>query len=87
MAKLSEEEAAQLKALQEKAEAPDEPKGEGGGGLSRVVNVSVDLADPEQVKRALGLGLLSEAEVVESEGGEEDEPEEEPQRRGYFKDK
>lgn len=83
MAELTKEEADQLAALQKKAEAPDEPKAE-GNGLSRVLNVSVDLGDPEQVKRAIGLGLLTEPEVEAAAAEDEPEPEEEPHRRGYF---
>lgn len=86
MAQLTEEEAAQLKALTEKSEAP-EP--ENGGGTSRVLNVSVDLGDPEQIERAIGLGFLTrpEAEELEGEGegeGGEGEGEEGPRRRGFF---
>lgn len=85
MAELTKDEADQLAALQAKAEAPDEPKAD---GPQRILNVSVDLGDPEQVKRAIGLGLLTEPEVeAAAEGEPEGELEEEPQRRGYFKDK
>ena len=83
MARLTEEEAAQLKALQEKSEAPEEEENGGGGGLSRVLNISVDLGDEAQVERAYELGLLTRAEAEAAE--EEDEPEEEgPRRRGFF---
>lgn len=87
MAQLTEEEAAQLKALQEKAEAPDEPaNGSGEGGVSRVLNVTVDLGDEEQVERAIGFGFLSRPELEEEGDDGDDEGEEEPQRRGFFKD-
>jgi hypothetical protein len=83
MAKLSEEEAAKLAELQEKAEAP-EPE-ENGGGLSRVLNVSVDLGDPAQVERAISLGFLTAPEAEELEEGDEgDEGEDGPKRRGFF---
>lgn len=88
MAELTKEEAEQLEALQAKKEAPDEPKGE-SNGLSRVLNVSVDLGDPEQVQRAIGLGLLTEPEIAAADGdgdgdGDNPPPDEEPHRRGYF---
>lgn len=88
MAKLTQEEADQLAALQAKAEAPDEEPKENGGGISRVLNIGIDLGDEAQVKRAIGLGLLTEPELEELEGedkggggGGEDEG---PKRRGFF---
>jgi len=42
MAKLSDEEAAQLKALQDKSEAPDEPTGGGGNGVILLMGSRAD---------------------------------------------
>lgn len=66
MAKLSEEEAAQLKALQDKAEAPDEDEGKG-----RILNFTIDLSDDNAVARALKLGFLRKEDLEDGgEGGE-----------------
>lgn len=78
---LTKEEAAQLEALQKKAEEPDEEPA--GNGISRVLNVTVDLGDDAQVERAIRLGFMEEPAVDEGEGEEEGE-EESPKRRGYF---
>lgn len=80
---LTKEEAAQLEALQKKADEPDEePK---GNGLSRVLNVTVDLGDEAQVERAIRLGFM-EAPQEDDEGEDDDSEEESPRRRGYFGD-
>jgi hypothetical protein len=89
MAKLTDEQAATLAELQALSEAPDEPE---GNPLQRVLNVSVDLGDEAQVERARSLGFLPPAEApAEGEGegggaGGEGGAEEEPQRRGFFKE-
>ncbi len=85
MAKLTEDEAAKLAELQAKSEAPDEP--ESSNGLQRVLNVSVDLGDPEQVERAIRLGYMEAPAADDDEGGDDDEGEgddEGPRRRGFF---
>lgn len=82
---LTKEEAAQLEALQKKAEEPDEEPN-GAGGISRVLNVTVDLGDDAQVERAIKLGLMSAPAADEDEGEEEEGEEESPRRRGYFGD-
>lgn len=72
MAKLSDEEQAQLDALQRKRDEPDPEPARGPA-----VNVHVDLSDDAAVERAIGLGLLTKAEVDELKDGEpgEGEPE------------
>lgn len=57
MAKLNDDEQKALDDLLAKKDAPDEPA---GGGSSRVenVNITVDLNDETQVKRAVRSGLL-----------------------------
>ena len=81
---LSKEEQAQLDALQKKAEEP-----EPNVNRSRVDNISVtiDLGDPEQVKRGLKLGLLERGdldEFDEKEEQEETEEEEAPRRKSRY---
>ena len=83
MAKLSKKEADLLKSLQAKAEAPDAPPSQ------RVLNVSIDLGDPAQVERATKLGLLDGIEDDGDEGAgdeEEEEADDGPKRKGYFKE-
>ena len=88
MAKLTEEEARTLKALQEKAKAPDAPS------VARSLNISVDLGDDAQVERAVKLGLPGfEAFGSNGDGDDDDDGDggdgdgdEPPTRRGYFKD-
>lgn len=77
MARLSEDEQKALKALQAKAEAPDEPR------AARSINVSLDLGDDEQIKKGIKLGLLDNIFGEEKPDGE-DEEDEAPKRRGYF---
>jgi hypothetical protein len=81
MAKLSDEEKAQLKALQDKSEAPDEP------AAGRMTNITIDLSDPAAVKRAVKLGLLNaftEDDEADDDEVDDDEPDEEPERPGFF---
>lgn len=83
MAKLSEKEAAALKRLQEKAEAPDAPS------VGRSINVNVDLSDPKQIALAIKHGFLTPDEVdelEEEETGNGEEGEETPRRKGFFGD-
>lgn len=80
MAKLTDEQAKQLKELQELAEAPDEQS----NGPSRVenINLTVDLNNPDQVKRAVRAGYLPASYLEDDEEPEEEEAEEEsPARR------
>lgn len=78
MAKLSDKEQQMLKALQAKAEAPDEPS------VGRSIRVTLDLGDPEQVKRAQKYGLLP-ADDDDDEPAPTNEPEDgAPKRGGYF---
>lgn len=84
MAKLSKEEQEQLDALTAKAEAPDEE--EAGGGVSHVLNVAVDLGDEKQVGLARKLGFFPPDEEETPAPEDEVPPEEEPQRRGFFKE-
>jgi hypothetical protein len=93
VAKLSEEEARTLEALQKKAKAPDAP------AVARSVNISVDLADEAQVERAVKLGLPGFDALVSSNGddsddggddddgasgGDDDDDDHEPPRRRAF---
>lgn len=80
MAKLSADEAKALKALQAKAEAPDAPS------VARALNVSIDLGDPEQVARAVKLGLLDPFDEDDGDGDGDGEGDDTPKRRGYFTD-
>ena len=59
---LSKEEQDTLEALQRKAEEPEPAP---GGGNSRNLNITIDLGDPEQVKRGLKLGLLERGDLDE----------------------
>ena len=84
---LSDEETRLLKKLQQKAKEPDAPPS------SRVLNISIDLGDEAQVKRAgaLGLlGLLRDDDADDDAGDDDDDAgddeEDTPRRRGYFKD-
>lgn len=84
MAKLSDEEAAALKKLQEKQKAPDGPS------VGKSINVSIDLSDDSQVARAIKHGFLSPEEVEEDkkkgDGDDDDDADtdEAPTRKGYF---
>jgi hypothetical protein len=81
---LSADEKAQLEALTKKAK---EPERSSGGGNHRL-NVSIDLADEAQVKRAQKLGLLGDYapddESDEEAGGDGDDGGDPPKRGGYF---
>lgn len=89
MAKLSEEEQAQLEALNAKLEAPDEP------GRGESVSFVVDLANEASVKLATKLGLIKASDLEDDESDDddksdddksddEDDPEPAPKRGGYF---
>lgn len=73
MAKLSKEEQAAFDELQAKLDEPDEPE----RSHSRVenVNVTIDLADETQVKRAVRSGLLPASYLEDDEPGDEGDPE------------
>jgi hypothetical protein len=88
--KLTDEQAKQLEELEAMRDAPDEPAGN-GGGIGRVLNVTIDLGDDKQVARAFKLGLLDEPAPDEPEEKPEgeDKPEGEgegPRRGGFFND-
>lgn len=72
MAKLSEEEQKALDDLTAKRDAPDEPN---GGGVSRVenVNMTIDLGDDLQVKRAVRAGLLPKSYLEDDDDGDGDD--------------
>jgi hypothetical protein len=82
MAKLTDEEAGLLKKLMAKREAPDGP------GIGRAINVSIDLGDEAQVRRAQKLGLL-DAFGDDDDAADDDKPADDdksPKRRGFFGD-
>jgi hypothetical protein len=79
--KLTEEQAKALAELEELRDAPDEEPA--GNGVSRVLNVTVDLGDEAQVERAIKLGFLT-APAAEAEPEPEAEGDEPPKRGGYF---
>jgi len=87
VAKLSDEEQAQLDALTTKRDAPDD---DGlGGGRSEFVNVTIDLSDEAAVERGLKLGFLKPGDVEgngEGDGESDEKPpaEKPPKRKGYF---
>lgn len=85
MAKLSKKEQSLLESLQKKVEAPDLPD------ASRVLNFNIDLGDPEQVKRALSLGLIGGSDDDDDDPDvdpdDDPDPDDAPRRGGYFKDK
>lgn len=72
MAKLTDEEQAQLDALTSKRDAPDESE---GGGLGRALNITIDLGDDNAVARALKFGFLKESDITPGEGDGEKESE------------
>lgn len=83
MAKLSKEEQAALRRLQEKAEAPEPPS------VARSLTASINLGNPEEVKLAKRYGFLpaddDDDEQDDTDQGDE-EGDETPKRRGYFGD-
>lgn len=83
MAKLSDEQAKQLADLEALRDAPEEPSG--GGGSSRIenLNITIDLNDETQVKRAVRSGLLPKSylEDEQDEEGDEDDDEEREGKR------
>jgi len=78
---LTDDEKATLEALQKKAEEP-EPAGPSHSRVENV-NLTIDLDNPEQVKRAVKAGYLpaSYLEDDEEETDDEGEPDPEPRRR------
>lgn len=83
MAQLSKQEQALLEKLQAKMEAPDRPS------VGRTLNATIDLGDPKQVALAIKHGFLdADDPELGDEGGSEgaEQPDEKPNRRGYFKD-
>lgn len=87
---MTDEQAAQLAELEKIRDAPDEPA---GSSRSEVLNITVDLGDPEAVERALKLGWLKAEDVEDDDdddnGGDNPNPKTEktPKRRGYFEGK
>ena len=82
---LSKEEQEQLEALQRKADEPDPPA---GGGSTRNLNITIDLGDPDQVKRGLKLGLLERGDLDEFDDpdpdGDDPPADDEPRRRQRY---
>lgn len=93
---LSDEERAQLEALQAKEKEPPPPE----HSRRDDVRVVIDLSDENAVERGIALGFLKPSDVDEGEEGEagegkpkgkskgegEGEGEETPKRKGYFKE-
>lgn len=83
---LSDEEAKVLRRLMKKKDEPDAP------AASRALNISLDLGDEKQVKRAQSLGLLGafsndDGDDDDDDAGDDDDDtdaEDIPKRRGYF---
>lgn len=77
---LNEEQRRQLKELQRLEKEP------AAAPVGKVINVTVDLGNDEQVARAIKHGFLTAAEVDEDRGdGESDEDADDaPRRKGYF---
>lgn len=83
---LSDEETKQLESLLKKKDEPDTPA---GGGNSRVenINLTIDLSDDAQVRRAVRAGYLPESYLDPEENGDGDgdqEPEAPPARRQRY---
>jgi hypothetical protein len=78
---LTEDEKKTLEDLQRKAEEP-EPAGP-TGSRNEHINLTIDLDNPDQVKRAVRAGYLPASYLEEDEAEEEDEgePDSEPRRR------
>ena len=85
MARLSREEQEQLDALLARRDAPDEPAGRQESRVHNV-NVTIDLSDEKQVKRAMRLGLLNDADLEDAppDDDEEPEPDETPGRKDRY---
>lgn len=79
---LSDEESKQLETLLKKKE---EPEPSNGGGSSRVenINLTIDLNDDAQVRRAVRAGYLPESylDPEDDDPGGEPDPEEDPPKR------
>lgn len=80
---LSDEEKATLRRLQQKEKEPAGPP------MGRTIHVNVDLGDESQIARAIKFGFLTSDEVEADQNGgggdAEDEDDEAPNRRGYFR--
>jgi hypothetical protein len=78
---LNEEEQAVLKRLQQKAKEP------AAAPVGKVINVTVDLGDENQVARAIKHGFLTADEVEQDRNGDEsdEDGEDAPNRKGYFR--
>ena len=76
MAKLSDEEIATLKKLQEKQKAPDAP--------SPSVNYTLDLASDAAWERAKQLGIVSEPNGSDDDDDSDEDADDAPRRRSYF---
>lgn len=83
MARLSEDEQAQLDALTKKREAPEEQHG--GGGRQDRVHYNIDFSDEAAVERAIKHGIITPAQAEREEEKLEKEEKEEkdgaPRRR------
>lgn len=83
---LTDEEAKQLEALQKKQSEPEPSNG--GRSEGRNLNITIDLGDPDQVRRGLKLGLIERGDLDEFDDPEpESEPpegEEPPKRRTRY---
>jgi hypothetical protein len=76
VARLTEQEQAELDRLTQKQQAPDDPGGRGGN-----VDVYIDLSDEHAVRRGLRLGLLDRNDLDEFDPDPEPEPDPEPAPR------
>lgn len=80
--KTKDEQRAELERQLAELDKPDEPT---GGTRSHNVNVTIDLGDPEQVKRGLKLGLIDRGDLDEfDEPASDDDPpanDDDPPRR------
>ena len=85
MAKLSDEEAAQLKALQDKSEAPDEPTGGGGNGVILLMGSRADAflsqvlgPAPAAAKKTAAPAATDDNGGDDDDGGDDDGAGDEP---------
>ena len=78
----------QQEQLDELTRLRDEPEPEpSGGGLGRVLNVSLDLGDEAQLDRAFKLGLLERPAADDPDPDDPPDEDDPPRRRGFFDDK
>lgn len=87
MAKLSDEEQQQLDALLSKKDAPDEPASSPQQRTN--VNVTIDLENEQQVKRAVKSGLLPASYLDDDEDDDDDgkKDDDDDDDRGVKKDR